>query len=339
MSEFYYTVLAAHDAKKEHARQTMLTEGWNRMLKYHPGHPGVLNSTQSKRVCIPPPSQQEHDAKWGEICVNPQNLVLPRSPLPPCASNGPFIDAFPVVHIPVAQTPSPNVDTIVNLPPSVPERAPCAETTAPSISCPTLELCDATCHPADDAEGATSSATSPPTSPPTSPSTPRASTPVASSSPSPSCPISMVDYDSTMDAEGETDEEPSSDDDDNDDEYATVVNRPVQKVSSRALRSSRRDARSLQAPSTPPAFLKSTSTKRSSVSQGRKMVSKKLAKHPCHLCDKICASAGDLKRHLLSARHAEPQFACHKCSQTFTRDDALKRHHSQKRCKAGRRQL
>jgi hypothetical protein len=54
---------------------------------------------------------------------------------------------------------------------------------------------------------------------------------------------------------------------------------------------------------------------------------------PCiHIgCPQICKSAGDLKRHLESRQHKVPSYHCRGCDVvTYTRIDALRRHHKNK---------
>ncbi|KAJ7115447.1 hypothetical protein C8R44DRAFT_583990, partial [Mycena epipterygia] len=47
-----------------------------------------------------------------------------------------------------------------------------------------------------------------------------------------------------------------------------------------------------------------------------------------------CGTAADLRRHRQSLAHSEKNYACPGCPNTFTRDDALKRHLSRHpRCK------
>ncbi|KIJ62867.1 hypothetical protein HYDPIDRAFT_188792 [Hydnomerulius pinastri MD-312] len=55
--------------------------------------------------------------------------------------------------------------------------------------------------------------------------------------------------------------------------------------------------------------------------------------HPS--CPQICASQGDLSRHLLSLRHTAPSFACLSCGRSYTRADALKRHLRGRGCRRG----
>jgi hypothetical protein len=52
--------------------------------------------------------------------------------------------------------------------------------------------------------------------------------------------------------------------------------------------------------------------------------------YPCHIegCGQVCASSGDLGRHMESLAHKTPSYTCFGCGKQYTRTDALKRHHT-----------
>jgi hypothetical protein len=48
----------------------------------------------------------------------------------------------------------------------------------------------------------------------------------------------------------------------------------------------------------------------------------------CKICEKVCNSKGDLKRHMQRRDHSPSAFYCLGCDKSYTRIDALKRHHT-----------
>lgn len=145
---------------------------------------------------------------------------------------------------------------------------------------------------------------------------------------SPSHIMLLYDYDNSDDAEGEADNGSDEDDDD----YVEELPRLVKALPSRAIRSSHKDILSLKPSSLP---LPSSSSSISSGSSSKKQKKGNAKEWPCSQCSIVCGSEGDFKRHLQSIVHTpDRKFKCKACGEGFTRPDALKRHHTGKRCKA-----